>query len=306
MLRNLILWLAGQKKVTDAIARQGIRRGFARRFVAGQTLAEALAASAELCRNGRRISLNHLGENIASAAQATHSRDCYLRTLEALEQSGLDGNISIKLTQLGLDFDPALCAALTEDIAAGARSLGRTIEIDMEGSAYTTKTIEIFQSVQRCQGNAGLAIQACLRRSENDLQTLAPLKPKIRLVKGAYREPRQIAFQSKAQVDANYRKLLGYLLRPEEGFTTAIGTHDPLLIGYAAQIIAQRRLPQHRYEYQMLLGIRRDLQQKLFSEGHPLRVYVPWGDAWCPYFMRRLAERPANIWFVLQSIFAER
>ena len=198
MLRNLIFWLSTKKRVTDAISRQGMRRGFARRFVAGETLAEAMGPSAELCRSGRRVSLNQLGENVTTLEEARQSRDSYLATLEALEHAGLDGNISIKLTQLGLDLDRDLCLSLAQEIAARARALNRTIEIDMEGSAYTGITIDIFETVQRRHGNAGLAIQAYLRRSQNDLERLAPLSPKVRMVKGAYRESAGcVAFQKK-------------------------------------------------------------------------------------------------------------
>jgi proline dehydrogenase len=308
MLRNLIFWLSTKKSVTDAISRQGMRRGFARRFVAGETLADAMGPSAELGRAGRRVSLNQLGENVTTPEEARLSRDSYIATLEALERAGLDGNISIKLTQLGLDLGRDLCLSLAQEIAARARTLGRTIEIDMESSSYTETTIDIFEAVQKCHGNAGLAIQAYLRRSQNDLERLAPLDPKVRLVKGAYREPADVAFQKKDEVDANYRRLLDRLL-PQQGdnrFFTAVGTHDPNLIQYAVEKIREYGVPREKYEFQMLLGIRRDLQSKVFDEGHPLRVYVPWGTAWCPYFMRRLAERPANLWFVLQSLWAER
>jgi proline dehydrogenase len=308
LLRNLIFWLSTKKQVTDAIARHGMRRGFARRFVAGETLAEAIGPSVELCRAGRRVSLNQLGENVATAEEARQSRDSYIATLEALERAGLDGNISIKLTQLGLDLDRKLCLSLAQEIAARAQALGRTIEVDMEGSAYTEPTIEIFEALHQKHGNAGLAIQAYLRRSQSDLERLAPLSPKVRLVKGAYREPAEIAFQKKGEVDDNYRRLLDrVLLQGGDGrFFTAVGTHDPALIQYALEKIKEYGVPRERYEFQMLLGIRRDLQRKVFAEGHPLRVYVPWGTAWCPYFMRRLAERPANLWFVLRSLLAER
>jgi proline dehydrogenase len=308
MLRNLILWLSTKKRVTDAIARQGMRRGFARRFVAGETLAEAIATSAELCRAGRPVSLNQLGENVATAEEARGSSDSYIATLEALERAGLDGNISIKLTQLGLDLDRGLCLSLAQEIAARARAMDRTVEIDMESSAYTAATIGIFEAVHRCHGNAGLAIQAYLRRSLDDLERLAPLGAKVRLVKGAYREPPELAFQNKNEVDANYRRLLDRVLAADRRgrFSVAIATHDPALVEYAAEKVRQNAVPRERYEFEMLLGIRRDLQQKVFEEGHPLRVYVPWGTAWCPYFMRRLAERPANVLFVVQSLLGER
>ena len=215
MLRNLIHWLSTKKSVTDAIARQGMRRGFARRFVAGETLAEAIAVSADLCRTGRRVSLNQLGENVTTAAEALRSKDSYLATLEALHGAALDGNISIKLTQIGLDLDRDMCLSMAQEIAAAARAMGRSIEIDMEGSAYTETTLQIFEAVQQCHGNAGLAIQAYLRRSLDDLERLAPLAPKVRLVKGAYKEPPELAFQKKSEVDANYRRLLDRVLRQD-------------------------------------------------------------------------------------------
>ena len=308
LLRNFIFWLSTKKSITDAIARRGMRHGFARRFVAGETLEEALGPAAELWRAGRRILLNHLGENVATVEEALTTRDSYIHMLNALTAACLDGNISIKLTQLGLDFDRDLCLSLTEEIATAAKSLHRTIEIDMEGSATTGPTIEIFEVAQRRHGNIGLAIQSYLRRSESDIEQLVPLAPKVRLVKGAYREPAAVAFQKKQDVDANFRRLLDRLLRPDPGgrFTAAIGTHDPVLIQYAQAKIREYGLGHEQYEFQMIYGIRRDLQQQVYEAGHPLRIYLPFGTAWCPYFMRRLAERPANLLFVLRSLLAER
>jgi proline dehydrogenase len=282
--------------------------GFARRFVAGERLEEAISASAVLYRKGRRVSLNQLGENVSSAQGARHSRDVYIETVRALDAAGIDGNISIKPTQLGLDFDTPLCLSLVQEIAYAAKSLQRTIEIDMESSAYTERTIQIAEAVQAAHGNLGLALQAYLRRTLDDLDRLAPLRIKIRLVKGAYQEPIGVAFQKKSEVHTSYRRLLDRLFQPgpANGFTAAIATHDPDLVTYASQKITELRVPPDRYEFQMLLGIRRDLQERVFSQGHPLRVYVPWGTAWCPYFMRRLAERPANLWFVLRSLGADR
>jgi proline dehydrogenase len=284
-----------------------MRQGFARRFVAGETLAESMRSVSELARTGRRVVLNHLGENVATANDARGARDSYLEMLEAIRGAEIDGNISIKLTQLGLDFDRQLCLSLAIEIAAAAKRLGRTIEVDMEGSAYTAATLDIFEALQRQCGNAGLAIQAYLRRSESDIERLAHLRPKIRLVKGAYLEAASLAFQTKREVDGNYRKLLDRLLRPDgaSGFVTAIATHDPALQRHAIETIRRNAISKDRYEFQMLLGIRRDLQDALFSEGHPLRIYIPFGTAWCPYFMRRLAERPANLWFVVRSLLAE-
>jgi len=303
LVRDFIFWLSTKKKVTGAIARRGMRYGFAKRFIAGETLAVALEASAELGRAGRRVSLNHLGENVRTAEEAQRAQDSYIHMVRELDAKRLDGNISIKLTQLGLDLDRSLCEQLTAEIAAAAAGLDRTIEVDMEGAAYTDVTLDIFEATRRRFANIGLAIQAYLYRSEKDLARLAPLSPKIRLVKGAYREPASVAFQKKSDVDANYRRLLDRLL--DGRFFPAIATHDPAMLDYARQRVAEHGLARERYEFQMIYGVRRDLQQQLSEQGHPLRIYVPFGTEWCPYFMRRLAERPANCWFVLRSLAAE-
>lgn len=287
-----------------------MRYGFARRFVAGENLDEALRTVLPFAQSGQPIILNHLGENISTAAEARQAGNSYLQMLRSMRKAGINGNIAVKPTQLGLDFDPALCLLLANEIAAAAAAMQNTIEIDMEGSAYTDATLRIFEAVQREYGNVGIAIQAYLFRSQADLQRLTPLKPKVRLVKGAYREPASIAFQTKAEVDANYRALLDHLFDQllsgnGNGLRLAIATHDPALVDYANTTIRRLGLRPSQYEFQMLLGIRRDLQQKVLSEGHPFRVYVPFGEAWVPYFMRRLSERPANVAFVLRSLFAE-
>lgn len=303
LIRDFIFWLSTKKAVTRALARRGMRYGFARRFVAGEALEEALRASQELAQAHRRVSLNHLGENVTSAEEAVRARNSYIEMVRQLAARRLDGNISIKLTQLGLDLSRDLCQSLTEEIAAAAAQLGRTIEMDMEGSAYTGATLDIFEAVRRKRDNVGLAMQAYLYRSANDLERLASLRPKIRLVKGAYREPAAIACQKKRDVDASYRRLLDRLLGGE--FFPAIATHDPYILDYAKQRLRERGFTPERYEFQMIYGVRRDLQQQLCDAGHPLRIYVPFGSEWCPYFMRRLSERPANCWFVARSLLAE-
>ncbi len=307
LVRNFIFWLSTQRSVTDSIARRGMRYGFARRFVAGETLEEAMIASRELCSQGRRISLNHLGENVTTEAAAREAGAGYTRMLEEIRAKNLAGNISIKLTQLGLDIGRDLCCFLAREIAARAAALGLTIEMDMEGSVYTDGTLDIFERVQREYGNVGLAVQAYLYRTENDLRRLAPLKPKIRLVKGAYREPKNIAMQAKSAVDAGYKRLATLLLESavQGNFFPAIASHDPFMVAHAQAEIARLKLPPDRYEFQMIYGIRRDLQQEVHAAGHTLQVYVPFGTDWCPYFMRRLSERPANCWFVLRSLIAE-
>ena len=307
LIRNFIFWLSTKRRVTDSIARRGMRHGFARRFVAGETLGEALTASAELCRQGRNVSLNHLGENVSTEAAAREVCGSYIEMVEQLHAKRLSGNISIKLTQLGLDLSKDLCAALALSIAKRAAGFGRTIEMDMEGSVYTDGTLDIFESVQRETGNVGLAVQAYLHRTEKDLQRLAPLKPKIRLVKGAYREPKSIAVQGKPAVDANYKRLTTLLLEgaAKGTFFPAIASHDPMMVAHAQAEAARLNLSKDSYELQMIYGIRRDLQQQVHAAGNILQVYVPFGTDWCPYFMRRLSERPANCWFVLRSLVAE-
>jgi len=307
LVRNFIFWLSTKRSVTNSIARRGMKHGFARRFVAGETLAEALTASDELCRQGRNVSLNHLGENVTTEAAAREVCASYIQMIEEMHAKNLAGNISIKLTQLGLDLSKELCTSLAGSIARRARELGRTIEMDMEGSAYTDATLDIFAAVQRESGNTGLAIQAYLHRTENDLQRLAALKPKIRLVKGAYREPKKIAVQGKAAVDASYKRITTLLLEGAAHgmFLPAIATHDPFMVAHAQAEVARLKLAKDRYEFQMIYGIRRDLQQEVHAAGHTLQVYVPFGTDWCPYFMRRLSERPANCWFVLRSLVAE-
>ena len=307
LVRNFIFWLSTKRSVTDPIARRGMKYGFAKRFVAGESLEEALTASKDLCSQGRNVSLNHLGENVTSEAAAREVCAGYIHMVEELHAKNLSGNISIKLTQLGLDIDKELCRSMAREIAVRAATLGRSIEMDMEGSVYTDVTLDIFESVQRELGNCGLAVQAYLYRTEKDLQRLTPVKPKIRLVKGAYREPKKIAFQKKSEVDENFKKLATYLLEGAAlgNYLPAIASHDPAMVGHAQAEAARLKLDKSRYEFQMIYGIRRDLQEQVHAAGNTLQVYVPFGTDWCPYFMRRLSERPANCWFVLRSLFAE-
>ena len=303
MLRNFIFWLSTKKSVTSALAERGMRYGFAKRFVAGEALDDALSASKELNRESRSVSLNHLGENVSTAAEARKVAESYANMLRALDRGSLDGNISIKLTQLGLDFDDGLCRSLAREIAATGAGMGRSVEMDMEGAAYTEKTLRIFEAVQREFPATGLAVQAYLHRTVEDVERLAPLHPKLRLVKGAYREPPAVAVQKKSQVDDNYRALVSTLL--DGRFFPAIATHDLAMLDHARSVIRERRIPPEKYEFQMIYGIRRDLQSQIRSEGHPLRIYVPFGTEWCPYFMRRLSERPANCLFVIRNLVAE-
>jgi proline dehydrogenase len=258
LARDFILWLSTKPSVTNTIARRGMKNGFARRFIAGETLDEVLAACAALCAQGRTVSLNHLGENVSTEAAANKVFDTYVHLLEQLHGRNLPGNISIKLTQLGLVVGRGFCENLTRNIASRARELHRTIEIDMEGSASTEVTLEIFEALQRASGNVALAIQAYLYRSENDLKRLEPLQPKIRLVKGAYREPKNVAFQEKSAVDVNFKRLTTQLMEgaARGTFFPAIGSHDPAMAAHAQAEAARLQVPKDKYEFQMLYGIR--------------------------------------------------
>ncbi|MBI4461293.1 MAG: proline dehydrogenase family protein [Acidobacteria bacterium] len=303
-MRDFIFWLSTKKAVTNPIARTGMRLGFARRFIAGETLEEGLDVAAELNQKGLAVSMNRLGEDVSRHAEAEEAHASYEEILRLLRERHLDGNISIKPTQLGLKFDPALCQELVERLVRRAAEFNNMVEVDMEDSATTEPTLNLFEAVRRKHDNIGLAIQSYLYRSARDLERLRPLRPKIRLVKGAYREPPSLAFPHKAQVDENYRKLLTYLF--ESGFFLAIATHDAAMIEFAKQVVARDGSDASRFEFQMILGVRRDLQAALSGQGYRLRVYVPYGSEWLPYFMRRLAERPANVGFVLKGVLLER
>lgn len=303
-MRKFIFWLSTKKAVTDPIARTGMRLGFARRFIAGETLEEGLRVAAELNQKELDVSMNHLGENVSSREAAEAAYASYEQILRLLAERRLNGNVSIKLTQLGLKFAPDLCQQLVERLVRTAAELGNSVEVDMEDSPTTQETIELFEAVRRKHENIGLAVQAYLYRSARDLERLRPLRPKIRLVKGAYRERPSVAFPRKAQVNENYRKLLVHLFA--NGFFPAVATHDEAIIEFTKQLVARNGFDPARFEFQMIHGVRRDLQLALAAQGYRMRVYVPFGREWLPYFMRRLAERPANFGFVVKSLLRER
>lgn len=302
--RDFIFWLSKKKAVTDPIARTGMRLGFARRFIAGETLEDGLRVAAELNQKDLHVSMNQLGENVSSREEAETACASYEQSLRLLHERQLNGNISIKLTQLGLKSAPALCQELVERLVRHAAQFDNFVEVDMEDSATTQPTIDLFAAVRRKHENIGLAVQASLYRSAHDLERLRPLRPKIRLVKGAYREPASLSFPRKAQVDANYRKLLVELF--ENGFFPAVATHDEALIAFTQQLVTRKGFDPTRFEFQMILGVRRDLQLALAAQRYRVRIYIPFGREWLPYFMRRLAERPANLTFVLKSLLRER
>jgi proline dehydrogenase len=273
----------------------------ARRFVSGDTLEAALEVSRRLRAEGIAATLDHLGESVTSLAEAAEARDVYLRVLEAQHEAGIEGNVSLKLTQFGLDFSADECRANVERLAAQAARLGSFVRVDMESSEYTQRTLDLVSDLHGRYGSVGVVAQAYLFRSQADVENLCERKIRVRLCKGAYLEPPEVAFSRKADVDRSYVELMKTLL--DRGTYPAIATHDERMIAEAKAHVAARKIPREAFEFQMLYGIRRDLQRRLVAEGYRLRLYVPFGRAWYPYYMRRLAERPANVLFILRNLW---
>ncbi len=287
-------------------SRYGMRPGgFARRFIAGETVEEAIDAVADLPARGLRLTLDYLGESVLSFDEASAATDEYVRIIGAIVQSGIERNISLKLTQLGLDVDRATAVDNMRRILEPADQHGFFVRIDMENSPYTDSTLQVLETLwQQGHRGVGTVIQSCLMRSPDDIRRLNEMGARVRLVKGAYKEPKTVAFQSKAEVDAAFVTLMRDLL--DHGTFPAIATHDPAMIDATKQYAAERGYAKDRFEFQMLFGIRRDLQNALMQEGYGVRVYIPYGKQWFPYFMRRLGERPANVGFVLRGVLGER
>lgn len=280
---------------TSAIARR-----LSSRFVAGETLAEALAIARGMNSAGISVTLDHLGENVTSLQEAAASRDEYIRAIEEIGAAGLQANVSIKLTQFGIDIDEEACRENVATLVGIAARHDNFVRVDMESSAYTDRTLRLVTELHARYRATGAVIQAYLHRSEQDLELLSRQGIRVRLCKGAYLEPPSVAYEHKAHVDCNYRLLMKKLL--ESGVYPAIATHDPVIIAEAKRFVAARQIPVANFEFQMLYGIRRDIQKRLVSEGYRLRVYIPYGKAWYPYFMRRLAERPANVLFLIRNL----
>ena len=279
--------------------------GFARRFIAGESIGEAIAAAGALQQQGLLLTLDYLGESVSSAAAAAAAAADYMHILNAIVESGIERNISVKLTQLGLDVDRATAVDNMRRILEPADANGFFVRIDMENSPYTQATLEIFETLwQQGHRQIGTVIQSYLKRSEADIRRLNALGSRVRLVKGAYKEPKEAAYQKKSEVDAAFVELMQLLL--DEGTYPAIATHDPDMIDATKAHARSRNYARDRFEFQMLYGIRRDLQAALVKEGYRVRVYVPFGRQWYPYFMRRLGERPANVAFVLKGLLSER
>jgi proline dehydrogenase len=305
ILRQGLLWLSEQRKVFDFVRRNRLARKFASRFVAGETIDEAVKAAGELTQRGITASLDFLGESVTVEAEAVAARDQYLQMLDRLAAAGQEVNVSVKLTQMGIDIGQELCYANMARILDTAKELGGFVRLDMESSEYTQKTLDFF--TQRLLGpyrdHCGVVIQSALRRSERDIDDLIGFQARVRLCKGAYLEPPTVAFPDKKDVDKNYVLLLERLLL--RGNYPGIATHDEAIIEHARRFTRLQQIPPERFEFQMLYGVRRDLQAQLRRGGYNMRVYIPFGTQWYPYLMRRLAERPANIAFILGNLLRE-
>jgi proline dehydrogenase len=299
--------LAGSRTLKHLASTHGLRRpgSFARRFIAGETLDEAIAAASAIEASGMTQTLDHLGESVGTVAEADTATRAYLALIDRIVRSNVGRNISLKLTQLGLTVDRATCVDNLRRILDAGAEHSFFVRIDMENSPYTELTLEIFETMwQQGYRNAGVVLQSCLARSVDDARRMNRLGARVRLVKGAYREPRDVAYQSKPEVDAAFIEIMKLLLA--SGTYPAIATHDPSMIAATRAFAAECHLQPDAYEFQMLYGVRRDLQKQLSASGYRMRIYIPFGREWFPYFMRRLGERPANVGFVVRSILRER
>ena len=301
MLRSTLLRLSDSKRFANFVTSNSKTRQMARRFVAGETLYEAIAAARACNEAGMLASLDYLGENVSTVADAQKARDAYLEIFERIAAEKLEANVSCKLTQLGLDLNNDFCEGLLSSIVERAAGYDNFLRVDMEGSIYTQRTVEIVKRVRSRNPAVGTVIQSYLYRSEADIQDLLAYGCRIRQGTGAYKEPPEVAFPTTSDVDANYVKLMQALL--PSGFYHGIATHDPKMIGATIRLAAAKQISKDDFEFQMLYGVRTDLQKRLVRDGYRLRIYIPYGRDWFPYFMRRLAERPANVGFFVKNFF---
>jgi proline dehydrogenase len=306
MLRTFFVRLSENPSLRSFAERSSLGRRVSSRFVAGTEIADAVRATQAINRAGMSVSIDNLGENVTNPDEARHSSELYHQILDAITANQLNANISLKLTHMGLDVDEKLAREIVSGLVAKAASMDRPpgfVRVDMEGSPYTQRTLEFVHELHRMPGNAnsvGTVIQSYLRRSESDVEKLLSEGIRIRLCKGAYKEPAEIAFPDKADVDANYVTLMKILMK--SGIYHGLATHDESIIQQAQAFATREKLSRDSFEFQMLYGIRRDLQQKLVREGWRVRVYIPFGSEWYPYFMRRLGERPANVLFIARNL----
>lgn len=305
MLRQTFLYLSNQPRIFNFVRHNRLAKKFASRFVPGETLDSALAVVRGLNTKRTRASLDLLGESVHNESEARAASREYLQMLDRIEEEKLDTNVSLKLTQMGLDISEDLCAELMHDILCRARDYRTFVRIDMESSEYTDRTLRLFEDrlYPNYAENVGIVLQSYLYRTHPDTERAVELGCRVRLCKGAYKEPATVAYPEKRDVDANYVRCMQRLLL--HGNYPGIATHDPAMIAEAKRFVAEQGIESSRFEFQMLYGIRRDLQEQLVREGFNLRVYVPFGTQWYPYLMRRLAERPANVAFIAGNVMRE-
>ena len=305
MLRKTLLYLSNQPQIFRFVSSNGLAKKFARRFVAGERVEEALDAVAALNARGISASLDLLGESVTDEREAREAGKAYLVMLDRIHERNLDANVSVKLTAMGQDISEDLCAAIMQEILERARRYDTFVRLDMESSAYTERTLRFFEDrlYPNYPKNVGIVLQSMLRRTESDVRRANELRCRVRICKGAYLEPASVAYPDKADVDANYVRCMQLLM--SEGNYPGIATHDEKIIAEAKRYAREKGISPDRFEFQMLYGVRRDLQEQIVREGFRLRVYVPFGTQWYPYLMRRLAERPANIAFITGSVVKE-
>jgi proline dehydrogenase len=299
MLKGTLLYMAQNEAVRKFVISNRATRGVSRRFVAGEHLDEAIEVTRALNSRGLHVSLDHLGENVSDEREARAAAQDYMEILDRIKATGVDANISIKLTALGLDISTDLCEENVSRILEHAQQFPIFVRIDMESSAYTERTVDLTLRLHERFEHVGTVIQSCLYRSKKDVEQLILQGVRVRLVKGAYKEPKSVAFQNKSEVDHNYVRLMTLLL--QKGNYPALATHDEVIINAACKYAHDNGIGQDAFEFQMLYGIRRDLQERLVQKGYNVRVYVPYGSQWYPYLMRRMAERPANLMFVMSN-----
>ena len=300
--RSALIYLSRHEGLKEFAAHFRLFKKLTTRFVAGETIDEAVAAIRELNAEGCTASFDHLNESVASPAEAEAEVKEYLEILARIDETGIKSNVSIKLTQFGLELDPELAYKNARVIVADAARRGNFVRVDMEASSVTQLTIDIFKRLRAEFGlnDVGIVLQSYLRRTHDDAQELLKLPARIRICKGAYNEPPEVAFPGKKDTDANYIRVMQLLL--SSGIYHGIATHDPKMIEATIEFANREGISKDAFEFQMLYGVRRDLQRQLAKDGYNMRVYVPYGKHWYPYFMRRLAERPANVWFVLKNL----
>lgn len=300
--RNALLYLSRQEQLKDFATRFPLFKKMTTRFVAGENIEEAAAAIRQLNALGCTASFDHLNESVANAAETSEEVREYLRVLARIDETSIKSNVSIKLTQFGLDIDTELAYRNARAIVEDAARRGNFVRVDMEGSVVTQKTIDVFKQLREEFGvnDVGIVLQSYLRRTFADAENLLKIPARIRICKGAYNEPASVAFPDKKDVDESYIKVMKLLL--SSGTYHGIATHDPRMIDATIEHMQREGIKKEAFEFQMLYGVRRDLQEQLARDGYNMRVYVPYGKHWYPYFMRRLAERPANVWFIMKNI----